>query len=179
MNVVINTCKEILIGRGYRVETETETHIIGIPDENSNISAEYHKPSEKICIFLDNTNNDFNVSKTTEYITRLSNIKINHCIIIYKDKITAVAKKISESINDYKIELFPMCDLMYNITKHELVSVHKKLSSEEAKKFKLKYGENIPYLLTQDPVSRFYGYNKKDIIEIIRPNGFVTYRIVK
>ena len=201
--ILTATCKELLAQRGYSIESETNNIIIGVPlviqpspsshssdsinyssinkgeAEPSSEGGEYHRPIEKICIFLDNISNDFNVSKSSEYIIKLRAININHCIIIYKEKITSVAKKITESINDFTIELFPSCELMYNITKHYLVPLHKKLEDEASKNFKLKYGINIPIILYKDPVSRFYGFKPNDIIEVTRSTGFVTYRIVK
>ena len=176
--ILIVICKELLIQRGYSIESENNNIIVGIPLQSA-VEDEYYKPSEKICIFIDNINNDFNVSKSSEYIIKLRTINIIHCIIIYKEKITSVAKKITESINDFTIELFPSYELLYNITKHYLVPLHKKLSYDASKQFKLKYGVNIPVILATDPVSRFYGYKRKDIIEITRKTGFVTYRIVK
>lgn len=188
--ILINICKELLTQRGYLIESENNNIIIGIPISLNNPTLdgdlpnqltqnEYYTPTEKICIFLDSIQYDFNVSKSSEYIIKLKNININHCIIIYKEKITSVAKKITESINDFTIELFPSCDLLYNITKHSLVPLHKKLSYESSKIFKSKYGIHIPIILSKDPVSRFYGFKPKDIIEITRSSGFVTYRIVK
>ena len=44
---------------------------------------------------------------------------------------------------------------------------------------KEKYGDTFPSLLKSDPISRFYGYNKGDIIKVTRKNGIVIHRIVK
>jgi len=177
IDTIKNTCRQLLNQRGYIIEHETEYLIVGIPSIQTNNY--YYHPTEKICIFLDNITNDFNVSKSSEYIIKLKQININHCIIIYKEKITSVAKKISDSINEFTIELFPVKELMYNITSHYLVPLHKKLSYESAKDFIKTYESTIPVILVKDPVSKFYGFKKKDIIEIERNSGYITYRIVK
>ena len=77
------------------------------------------------------------------------------------------------------IELFNVDDLQFNITKHILVPLHKKLNKEECKEFKEQYGSSIPVLLKSDPVCRFYNFQKGDIIQITRRNSFVSYRIVR
>jgi DNA-directed RNA polymerase I, II, and III subunit RPABC1 len=84
---------------------------------------------------------------------------------------------------DIKIELFIQEELQYNITKHRLVPEHIRLSPDEAKEFKEKFGLRHPAILLTDPISRFFAYKRGDVIKIMRKTGrgdpFVTYRIVK
>jgi DNA-directed RNA polymerase subunit H (RpoH/RPB5) len=42
-----------------------------------------------------------------------------------------------------------------------------------------KYGNALPFILKTDPVSRYYYFQKNDLIKITRRNGTITYRIVK
>jgi len=98
------------------------------------------------------------------------------CIIVYKDSVTTIAKKSIESL-DIDIELFSINELQFNITRHRLVPKHIKLMDEieidNMKKYKL------PFILSSDPISRYYKFNKGDIIKIIRKNGIIAYRQVK
>jgi DNA-directed RNA polymerase I, II, and III subunit RPABC1 len=105
-----------------------------------------------------------------------------HCLIVYKDTVTPIAKKVVEESKDIIIELFNVEELQYNITKHYLVPKHEllfKKKSKECEQFKKKYSDKFPIILKSDPVSRFYGYEKGDIIKITRNNGYITYRIVR
>ena len=105
-----------------------------------------------------------------------------HCIIVYKDNATPVAKKIVSDSNEMVIELFNEDELKYNITKHYLVPLHELVvfeNNEEYDIFKKKYGNNLPVILKTDPVARFYGFKKGDIIKVTRKNGYIAYRIVK
>ena len=73
----------------------------------------------------------------------------------------------------------------FNILDHELVPEHIVLSKEEAeevlKKFNIK-PEQLPKILTTDPVVRAIGAKKGDIIKIIRKSKTaskaIAYRLV-
>ena len=112
----------------------------------------------------------------------MKQIDVFHAIIVYKDSATPVAKKIIEESNDILIELFQEEELSYNITKHYLVPKHELIyekGSKGAKEFKDKYSDKFPIILKSDPISRFYGYKKGDIIKVTRKSGNIMYRIVK
>jgi len=70
--------------------------------------------------------------------------------------------------------------MQYNLTKHELVPKHEKVDINEknAEDFKKSKTDKFPILLKTDPVARFYGFSKGDIIKITRKNGYVTFRRV-
>lgn len=122
--------------------------------------------------------NKFNVNRVQEYIAFMNELNIHHGVIVYKDNVTSMAKKIVDSSQDIVIELFMEEELQYNITRHRLVPKHFRLSDEEAIVFKARYGLNFPTLLRSDPVCRFFGYNKGDVIKVIRKDSII-FRIVK
>ena len=64
----------------------------------------------------------------------------------------------------------------YLVPKHEL---EYKKGTVGCANFKKKYGEDIPIIMKSDPISRFYGYERGDIIKVTRKNGYVMFRIVK
>ena len=122
-----------------------------------------------------------NVSEIQNCIANLQESKINHGLIVYDGVPTSVVKVIISNIEELKmnIELFQSSDLQFNITKHVLVPKHFKLNKIEAQEFKTKYGLNIPILLKNDPVAKFYDFSRGDIIKVIRRDGFVSFRIVR
>lgn len=123
-----------------------------------------------------------NTVQIQNYICQIRDLDINHCIIVYEDTITPVAKKIINETSSYKIELFEMEELQSNITKHYLVPKHSiayKKGCEGYSEFIKKFGTKFPILLKNDPVAKFYNYGVGDIIKIQRKDGFVIYRIVK
>ena len=161
---VRQTCTEMLEQRGYII-TDLEL----FKGECGN----------KTIIVFFNACAKLNVEKVQEYISALQQADIHHCIIIYKNSITPVAKKVIEELVDFKLECFDEKTLRYNITKHSLVPKHSALSKKANDEFKKKYGIKIPVLLKTDPVCRFYNFQRGDIIKVIRMDGFVSYRIVK
>jgi DNA-directed RNA polymerase I, II, and III subunit RPABC1 len=172
---VYNTCIELLNERGYEILDKDDERILG-----SRIN-KFTNAEDQICVFLSITNK-FNVESIQEYIYMLKQMEINHCIIVHRENATPVAKKIVEDSKDLIIELFNEDELQCNITKHYLVPKHElvyKKGTKQCIEFKSKYGDKFPTILKSDSVARFYGYERGDIIQITRKNGFVTFRICK
>ena len=170
MQKAYEICIEMILQRNYEIIDKDDERILAKkPDGNL------------MCIFLTNSSK-FNVDSIQEYILMMRKMNLWHSIIVYKDNVTPVAKKIISDTKDFKIELFQEEELQYNITKHYLVpnhSIYGKKDSNESIEFKKKYSDNFPVILKSDPVARFYAYEKGDIIKITRSNGYVTFRIVK
>jgi DNA-directed RNA polymerase I, II, and III subunit RPABC1 len=161
------TCIEMFQQRGYTVLDFDETKITAVKSDGTHVSA-----------FMAETPK-FNVDRVQEYIALMNRLGVNHSIIVYKDSATPMAKKIVNSSIEMNIELFTEEELQYNITKHRLVPLHECLSQKEGEAFKKTYGIKIPIILKSDPISRFYGYNRGNIIKVTRSQGYVMYRIVK
>lgn len=166
-NIHKNICLEMLNQRGYDILESDSEKIIG---KNSK--------DEKICVIL-SVIPKFNVERIEQCISFVNELEIKHAICIYSDNITSVAKTMIEKMVDMKIELFNVEELQFNITKHRLVPEHVRVSSEAASIIKKEVGLKFGSLLKVDPITRFYGYEKGDIIKISRKNGVVTYRIVR
>jgi DNA-directed RNA polymerase I, II, and III subunit RPABC1 len=170
MEKAYQTCLEMFEQRGYNIIEKDEEQILALK-----------KNGKQVCAFMANTPK-FNVERIQEYISIMKQMDVWHAIIIYKDNATPVAKKVIEESNQILIELFDECEMQYNITKHYLVPKHElafEKGTKSAKEFKAKYGDKFPFLLKNDPVSRFYGFNTGDIIKVTRKSGIVMYRITK
>lgn len=171
MEKVHKTCLEILNQRGYTVTENTDEKLVGTRKDSK-------KKDEKICVILSNISK-FNVDRVEECISFMNSISVKHAIVVYSDTATSTAKTMIEKLDDMKIELFGIEELQHNITNHILCPEHIKVGVEEAGAFKKDYGVKFPTILRTDPISRFYGYQRGDVIKIIRKNGFITYRIVR
>ena len=175
MEKAYQTCLEMVQQRGYVVIDQDDERILASRENKST------KEEEQICVFITNTSK-FNVESIQEYISMMKKMEVYNCIIVYRDSATPVAKKIVEESKDMNIELFIEDELQYNITKHYLVPKHEiayRKGTVGCVNFKKKYTDNLPIILSTDPLSRFYGYEKGDIIRVVRRNGYVTFRIVK
>lgn len=158
-------CKEMLSQRNYNITEEVDDYIIADCQEDT------------LIVFFSNENK-FNNDQLKYYIKRMNDSELKHCIIIYPNQITSIAKR-SIEVFDVEIELFCSKELQFNLTKHRLVPQHEKLPAEEAKKIRKEFGSNLPLLLKNDPVSRFYYFKKNDIIKVTRKDGYITYRLVR
>ena len=114
---------------------------------------------------------------------------IQNGIIIIPGTVTSLAKQKLKESNDSRachIEVFEDKELIVNITEHELVPKHIILSDEEKKsllnKYRLKESQ-LPKILTTDPVARFLGLVKGQVVKIIRASEtagrYITYRIAQ
>lgn len=163
---VKNTCIEMFNIRNYsNIEIEYENNI-------PIINAIRNEKIKIRCYILHNMKLNKNLLKYY-YSLCISN-DIKHLILIYTDNLTSSVTKLLEYINSVCIECFRMDELLFNITKHELVPLHVKVDS------KLHPQKNqYPIIKKTDIISRFYGFKSGDVIEIHRKNKTIFYRVVR
>ena len=164
---VKTTYNEMLTDRGFSLS--------GLLNEEHQL---YDNDDKQIVIFK-NDLDKLNIDYIKEYIKILSDNKLKHAIIIYKNEITPSAKKVIQNLFQFTIEMFKVDELMFNLTKHRLYNKHIRLNDDDKKDFIKKYGVQIPVILVTDPVSRYFNFKKGDIIKIERKNDVVSYRIVR
>jgi len=115
-----------------------------------------------------------------KYIEHCMNKQINHYIVIYQKSITSTCLKILNNFFEYNIELFPLDQFKFDITRIKYYTKHEKVSDNEKKRLKKIYqGSNLPVILASDPIVRYFGFKKDDILLIHRENNELYYRIVK
>jgi len=72
-----------------------------------------------------------------------------------------------------KCDIFHLNELQYNVTKHVLVSPHDIIHDDTKKKailkkYSIQKFEDLPYILSTDPVVRFIGAKPGDLVRITR-----------
>ncbi|CAD8198661.1 unnamed protein product [Paramecium octaurelia] len=136
-----------------------------------------------------------NYEDAKKYIGELSNRQVKRLIMVFPTDPFATKPQVVEkkarffidqvnSIQTYSFELFGEDDLVYDVTKHELVPQHIILNDKEKELLLKKYGmvdNQLPRILQSDPIARFLGLHHGDVVKIIRKSEtaglYVTYRI--
>jgi len=159
---------ETILGyRGYTKIEEYYEHLI-MKDKNENI----------IIVFINRDN--LNISVLKSYLQILQTSTVKHAIIVYQNKITPSSKKILQSIKSfYQIELFTFKEMSFDIQQHKYYFPHIRCNDEEKSEIISKFGLKIPVILDSDPVIRFLGYKKGDIVKVLRKDDYISYRLVK
>lgn len=105
-------------------------------------------------------------------------------LFIYQNSITPSANKLIPTVSPSVIEIFQESDLIVNITHHELVPKHLKLSKDEKKelleRYRLKESQ-LPRIQREDPVARYLGLKRGEVVKIVRRSEtsgrYASYRI--
>ena len=160
---------EMFMDRGYE-EGDIEINddnIIGQNEELGNI----------IGVFV--SENKLSVNTLRDIIAACEGAGMKRLVLVYNDSITASANNTLKSITSVMVEVFCITELMYNPTTHRLSSKHERVSEEETREIKTKYGKDLPILLRSDKMARWYNFKSGEIIKVTRPSQHVIYRIVR
>ena len=164
------TCIEMIQQRGYtNIEHENEYMIKAFNVETN----------DNVIIFIDSSIK-LNKDTLTKYMSVMKSADVNHGILIYNEGVTSVTVKYIEQTIDMVLEIFPVRDLQFNITKHRLQPCKfRRLTTEEMIVFKEKYTLKFPIMRYSDPIRRFFNFRRGDIIEVTNKNTSITHRVVK
>jgi DNA-directed RNA polymerase subunit H (RpoH/RPB5) len=162
-------CLEILEQREYNIidKDKDELRIIALKSDGNQI------------IVLFNAAPKFDIKSLKETITMMNEIDVRHAIVVHREGVTSQTRSTLDQSKELYIELFLEEDLQYNITKHRLQPKFEKLDDSSAEDFKKKYGMKFGTLRLDKPISRFYDYQRGDVIRITRNDGYINFRIVK
>lgn len=107
---------------------------------------------------------------------------IKQSILVHRNGISGIARK---AVSMYPMEDFNVNELITNVTEHDLVPRHLPLTQQKKRELLAKYGlqdSQLPRLNVTDPVAKYLGVKRGDVVKIIRPSEtagkYVTYRLV-
>jgi len=157
-----------------------------------------HPSRENLTILVEKADDDTNqlfvffpedekvgVKPIKVYTDRMRAEAVANAIMVLRVDITPFAKQaVAEMSDTFRIEHFRESELLVDITEHQLVPEHQVLTvnekSELLKRYRLKDSQ-LPRIQANDPVARYYGMKRGQVVKIIRPSEtagrYVTYRI--
>jgi DNA-directed RNA polymerase I, II, and III subunit RPABC1 len=111
---------------------------------------------------------------------------ITRAIIVVQAGMTPSAKQsLVDMAPKYILEQFLEAELLINITEHDLVPEHVVMTPEEKRELLTKYklkDNQLMRIQAGDPVSRYYGLKRGQVVKIIRASEtagrYISYRLV-
>lgn len=102
-----------------------------------------------------------------------------HVIVVYNGTVTVNSRAIRDIQNMYRIEFFNEKAFMYSLMSHDMVPKHVRVDPTDRHYAKVR-GEmdNLPRILSSDPVVRYYGFSQGDVLRIYRNDNTHAYRLV-
>ena len=93
---------------------------------------------------------------------------------------TSNCLKVIDNIFQFQIECFRVNEFQYDITSLYYYVPHEKIVNENLlQEIRKKYGAHLPILLKSDPIVRYFGFKRNDIIKVIRSENEIVYRQVR
>lgn len=166
--------KERFMADGEGLRRENLTILVEKADDEHNQLFVFFPEDEKV-----------GVKPIKVYTDRMKAEGVANAIMILRVDITPFAKQAVQEMSDsFRIEHFKESELLIDITCHQLVPEHQVLTmnekSELLKRYRLKDSQ-LPRIQANDPVARYYGMKRGQVVKIIRPSEtagrYVTYRI--
>uniref|UniRef100_A0A8C2MXT2 DNA-directed RNA polymerases I, II, and III subunit RPABC1 n=1 Tax=Cricetulus griseus TaxID=10029 RepID=A0A8C2MXT2_CRIGR len=126
------------------------------------------------------------------YCQRMQEENITRALIVVQQGMTPSAKQsLVDMAPKYVLEQFLQQELLINITEHELVPEHVVMTKEEYPLSCLPHPtlnsplreSQLPRIQAGDPVARYFGIKRGQVVKIIRPSEtagrYITYRLVQ
>lgn len=189
------TVARMLHDRGYVVGTEDlemtkdefKTKYGDTPTRDSMlmIAPKVDDQEEQIYVFFPDEEK-VGVKTIKNFAQRMKDDNVHRAIIVVQQNLTAFARQslLETERSKYHIEQFNEQELLVNITEHTLVPKHQVLTDAEKTtlldRYKVKDAQ-LPRIQMNDPVARYYGLRRGQVVRIIRPSEtagrYVTYRL--
>jgi DNA-directed RNA polymerase subunit H (RpoH/RPB5) len=160
------TVKEMLGDRNIEIDNldSISDNELTIMSKKFNIFSLDITPTFKIIYYL---NNKFKINDLKKFIE--DNDKI---IIIFKEKINNLNIKNLKELNVVGLETFTIKELLFNISRHDLVPKHEIITDSEVKEmmdmYQIKQKSQLPIILRTDPMAKYLDVKSGDVVKVTR-----------
>jgi DNA-directed RNA polymerase I, II, and III subunit RPABC1 len=114
----------------------------------------------------------FKINDLRKYFSDKEN-HTTHVILVFKEKINNFNQKNLEEFNNMTLQVFLMKELLFNISKHNLVPKHEVIDDKEqidnlVNTYNLKSKLQFPIILKSDPMARYLNIQSGQLVKITR-----------
>lgn len=138
------------------------------------------------------TSDKLNIDVMRAITQTMEALALGRALVVFRSSVTTSVRKVLERL-PVAIELWRVSELQYDIREHAYYCPHVKMTAEEvddlvrqlspgAAADKIKPTAvlaHMPKILKTDPVVRFFGYQRGDVLRINRSDGSVFFRVVR
>ncbi|RVD92252.1 DNA-directed RNA polymerases II and IV subunit 5A like [Tubulinosema ratisbonensis] len=177
------TILEMLRDRGYTVP-DTDISMTYTEFSNTFVNPgqleQVYKSSDKQILVYFSEEQKLSVKNVRVILDNAKQHNLTNIIIACVEGYSPQVIDLLKEYKEINVEIFKENELLFNVTKHELVSKHRIMSEKEKKEFLEKIRvkeEQLPQIMIDDVVARYYGAKKGDLFEIIRKSetGEISY----
>nr|KJB27153.1 hypothetical protein B456_004G280900 [Gossypium raimondii] len=167
----INLSKQQFISK-YGENMKREDLVINKTKRNDN--------SDQIYVFFPEEAK-VGVKTMKTYTNRMKSENVFRAILVVQQNLTPFARTcINEISSKFHLEVFQEAELLVNVKEHALVPEHQVLTNEEKKTLLHRY--TVKETQVSDPIARYFGLKRGQVVKIIRPSEtagrYITYRYV-
>ena len=176
------TCLEIAHDRGYipdasysNIQLSEFKHMINDSDTSIDIVCANHNSNKNAVLYIKfilglRIKPSMIKDIYEEILGNLNEADQMELIIVLKGKPNNSILKLQKDKAYVNIQIYWCKQLQFNVTKHEYVPTHRRLTNEESaevmKTYSITNKYQFPILLRDDIISKYYNYKQGDIIEI-------------
>jgi DNA-directed RNA polymerases I, II, and III subunit RPABC1 len=183
----------MLKNRGYTFEEEAEVeegdfvHMLTERGEHHQLCVREREDAAQKLLMYCTMEPKVGIKTVRKLHGALKSSDIRNALVIYETSITPFAKQAIKGLTQegITIETFRTIELAVDIIQHKYVPKHTVLTGKEKAEVLDKYDKNwkqYPKILQGDPIVRYFGLDKGDMIKIERfyenYGEYVTYRVV-
>ena len=170
----LDTLYRMLETRGYQAVDKVPPDIVHKLQHRQGFSHDICMTQPPVIIHLNNEKK-IGIKVIRHLLQTMEKLQVRHGICVFLQAPTPFARRYLINLQrenpDIRIEYFFASNMQFDITQHALMPKHTRLPEEKKDAVLARYGRNLalyPKILLTDPMARYLGLQKDDMVQIER-----------